>query len=256
MKPRTDASTFSVIQRSLDQKISLHQLEEASMQVPTIARADCRRIHNLLAGIFISRLSHPEALAFQRGLAAQGHQTDVVDDAQLPSLPPGMRSMRVSRIGNELHFRDFMDRLTLIPLDEILFISGGCIEHNRSKRQTVTTYVYGGRGGTTPVEESRIREFTERSARIDLFFSRAPHRFSLNAGESTRFFLQDQSIYLRKPETITWAFEQARSWAPANCRLNRDIHRTQPLANRSPIIAYEEEIRWHFYQLRQQAMNR
>jgi hypothetical protein len=244
--------TFSVIQRSLDQEIELHQLEEASMHVPTIARADCRRIHNLLAGIFISRLSRPEALAFQRGLAAQGHEADVVDDAQLPPLPAGMRSMRVSRIDKDLHFRDFMDRVTIIPSHEILFIAAGCIEDTRTKRQTVTTHVNVGRGGTIPVDETRLREVAERSVRIDIFFSRAPHRFSLSAGDATRFFVQDQPVYLRKPEVIAWAFQKVRGWAPAACRLNGAIHDEQPLGRRVPLVKYEEEIRWRFYRLREQ----
>jgi len=245
--------TYSVLQRSLEQTITLQQIEEASMVVPTIARADCRRIHRLLAGIFISRLSRAEALAFQRGLAAQGHETDVVEDSLLPPLPSGMRSMRVSRIDRELHFRDFMDRVTIIPLDEILFIAAGCIEDTRSKRQTVTTHVNVGRGGTIPVDETRLREVAERSVRIDIFFSRAPHRFSLNAGEATRFFVQDQPVYLRKPEVIAWAFQKVRGWAPAECRLNRDVHNEQPLGRRIPLVAYEEEIRWRFYRLREQA---
>jgi len=252
VNPPAIAPTYSVLQRSLEQTVTLHQLEEASVHVPTIARADCIRIHRLLAGIFISRLSRPEALAFQRGLAAQGHETDVVEDSQLPPLPTGMRSMRVSRIDRELHFRDFMDRLTIIPLDEVLFIAGACTEDSHLKRQSITQQVHIGRGVTVPMNESRLREQTERTARIDIFFSRAPHRFSLSAAEATRFFVQDQPIYLRKPDVIAWAFQKTRSWAPAECRLNSHIHSEQPLGNRVPLMAYEEEIRWRFHRLREQ----
>ena len=253
MIPSSNAPTFSLIQRSLDETVTLQQLEEASTQVPTIARADCIRIQRLLAGIFISRLSHPEALAFRRGLAMQGIEADVVEDSQLPALPSGMRSMRVSRIDRELHFRDFMDRRTIIPLDEVLFIAGACIEDSRLKRHTVTQQVHIGRGVTIPVDESRLREKAERSARIDIFFSRAPHRFSLSAAEATRFFVQDQAIYLRKPDLIAWAFQKVRGWAPADCRLNRHIHHEQPLSRRVPLISYEEEIRWRFHRLRHPA---
>jgi len=252
VNPPANAPTYSVLQRSLEQTVTLHQLEEASVHVPTIARADCIRIHRLLAGIFISRLSRPEALAFQRGLAAQGHEADVVEDSQLPPLPSGMRSMRVSRIDRDLHFRDFMDRLTIIPLDEVLFIAGACIEDSRMKRHTITQQVHIGRGVTIPMDETRLQQKAERSARIDIFFSPAPHRFSLNAAEATRFFVQDQPIYLRKPDLIAWAFQKVSSWSPAECRLNSHLHNEHPLGNRVPMIAYEEEIRWRFYRLREQ----
>jgi len=250
VRPPENAITYSVIQRSLEQKITRAQLEEASTHVPTIARTDCVRIHKLLAGIFISRISHQEALAFQRGLAAQGHEADVVEDAQIPPLPPGMRSMRVSRVDRELHFRDFMDRPTVIPLDEILFVAGGCIEDSRLKRHTHITYVHTGRGGRMPVEESHLRQHAERSARIDIFFTRHPYRFSLSAGEATRFFVQDQPIHLRNSELIAWAFQKVRGWLPVTSRHNSLIHLDQPLSRRVPMSVYEEEIRWRFHRLR------
>lgn len=251
MPPSAGSPTYSVIQRSLDQPITLQQLEEASMHAPMIARADCIRIHKLLAGIFISRLPHPEALAFQRGLAAQGHEADVIEDSLLPALPSGMRAMRVSRVDRELHFRDFMDRVTLIPLDEVLFVAAACIEDQTLARTTTTEQVHIGRGVTVPMQETRLRDVPDRLVRIDIFFSRAPHRMSLSAGDATRFFVQDQAVYLRKPEIIAWAFQKVRSWAPADCRLNRLIHHEHPLQHRVPTAVYEEEIRWRFYRLRQ-----
>lgn len=252
MVSSSNSPTFSVLQRSLEQTVTLRQLEEASMHVPTLARADCIRIHKLLAGVFISRLSRPEALAFQRGLAAQGHETDVVEDSLLPPLPSGMRSMRVARVDRELHFRDFMDRATIVPLDEVLFIAAACIEDTGLKRHTETKRVHIGRGVYMNMDETRLRENPERSVRIDIFFSRAPHRFSLNAADATRFFVQDQAIYLRKPDLIAWAFQKVRGWAPAGCRLNRHIHLDQPLGSRVATVTYEEEIRWRFYRLREQ----
>ena len=251
--PSPNASTYSVIQRSLDQTITRQQLEEASVHAPSIARADCIRMHQLLAGIFISRLPKPEALAFQRGLTMQGIEAEVVADSLLPALPSEIRCMRIARIDRQLHFRDFMDKQTIVPLDEVLFIAGACIEEMALSRTTVTKQLHIGRGVTVPVEESRLRESAERSVRIDFFFSRPPHRISLRSAEATRFFVQDHPIYLRKPEIIAWAFQKVRSWAPADCRLNRLIHAEQPLKDRVPMLAYEEEIRWRFYRLRHPA---
>jgi len=251
MIPSADTATYSVIQRTLDKPVTLTQLEEASMHAPSIARADCLRIHRLLAGIYISRLPLAEAIAFQRGLAAQGHEADVVVDALLPALPSGMRSMRVARIDDRLHFRDFMERETVIPLSEVLFIAAACIEDKGVERTTITRDVHIGRGVHVPMPETRLRDVPERSARIDIFFSRAPHRLSLSAADATRFFVQDQAVYLRKPEIIAWAFQKVRGWSPADCRLNRHIHHDHPLQHRFPTAVYEEEIRWRFYRLRE-----
>ncbi len=245
--------TFSVIQRQLGRAITREQLEEASMHVPTITRADCVRIHQLLAGIVISRISQHEAMAFVRGLATQGIEADVVADAELPALPNGMRSMRVSRDGDAFHFRDFMDRLTVIQRNELLFIAGGCIEDSRLKRENQTVMTPSAHGVVIPIQESRLRTTAERSARVDVFFGRSPYRFSLSSGESTRFFVQEQPIYLRKPEMIAWAFQKVRSWAPADSRINSLIRLDQPLSRRVPMSVYEEEIRWRFYRLRASA---
>jgi hypothetical protein len=243
--------TYSVIQRDLEETVTLQQLEEASTHVPTIARADCIRIHKLLAGIYLSRLSHPEALAFQRGLALQGLQADVVADSLLPALPTGMRAMRVSRIDRDLHFRDFMDRPTLIPYEEILFVAAACIEDTALERTTTLKDVNIGRGVTMAIPESRLHSVPDRSVRIDIFFTRAPHRMTLSAGDATRFFVQDQPVYLWKPEVIALAFQMVRGWSPAECRLNRHIHHEHPIQHRVTSEVYEEEIRWRFYRLRE-----
>jgi hypothetical protein len=255
MPPAQANSTYSVIQCNLDETVTLQQLEAASMHAPSIARADCPRIHRMLAGIYISRLPHPEALAFQRGLAAQGLQAEVVADSLLPALPTGMRAMRVSRIDDELHFRDFMDRPTVIPFEEILFIAAACIEDTTLERTITLKEVNVGRGISMSIPETRLRDVPDRLVRIDIFFSRAPHRLTLSAADATRFFVQDQPVYLRKPEVIAWAFQMVRGWAPAECRINRHIRHDHPLQHRVPTEVYEEEIRWRFHRLREQAAN-
>ena len=253
MIPISNDPTFSVIQRTLGQAVSQQQLEEASTQVPTIARADCIRIHKLLAGIFISRISRPEALAFQRGLAMQGIEAEVVADAQLPALPLGVRSMRVSRIENQLHCRDVMERETIVPLHEILFIAAGVIQEKRFGTKTVTRARIAGRGQMTHVHETQRTETTERSVTLDLFFTRPPYRFNFQAGEASCFFVQDHAIRPRLPDLVAWAFQKVRGWAPADCRLNQHIHHDKPLEHPIAKVAYEEEIRWRFHRLRHPA---
>ncbi len=248
-----DASTYSVIQRSLEQSVTLQQLEEASMQVPTIARADCIRIHRLLAGIFISRLSRPEALAFQRGLAGQGIESDVVRDAQLPPLPSGVRSMRVWQEERAIHCRDVMERVTVLPVAEILFIAAGVIVETRHGTETVRRARTGPRGGMRMVPETRRTKSEETCVIADLFFTRPPYRFTFRAGESSRFFVQDQPVRPNARDMVAWAFQKLRSWAPAGCRLNRHIHHENPMDHPVGKTTYEEEIRWRFYRLRNPA---
>lgn len=231
--------------------MSREQLEEASVHAPSIARADCIRMRERLAGIFISRLPYEEAMAFQRGLAGQGIETDVVPDPALPALPAGMRSIRVNRIDDDFHFRDFMDRLTVIPRDELLFLAAGCIEDPRLKHTTRTVMNRSGNGIAFPIQESQLRTITERSVRVDVFFVRPPHRFSFNAGEATRFIIGDEPVYLHKPESIARAFREVRCWLPAENRTNGLIRLAQPLGRRVPFGVYESEIRWRFYRLRE-----
>ena len=242
---------FSVIQRRLEDPVTRGQLEQASDHAPSIARADCVRMHAMLAGIFISRLPREEAIAFQRGLAGQGIESDVVPDTELPELPVGMRSMRVNRIDHAFHFRDFMDRLTIIPQTELLFVAAGCIEDSRLKRTTRNVMNTTGYGTSFPFQEQQLNVIAERSVRIDVFFGRPPYRFSFSVGEASRFMIDDQPVYLHNPEDIGRAFRQVRDWVPAAARTNSLIRLGQPGSRRVPFAVYQSEIRWRFYRLRE-----
>lgn len=245
--------TFSVIQRTLDQDIPLADLEEASVSVPSIARADCLRIHRLMAGILVSGLARQEALAFRNGLAARGHEVDVVEDARLPRLPPDFACQRVRCVEDRLCFSDAMGRDQFVGLDELLFVAGAVITRVRMASEEVRRLrARGVRGGPlTLVIDRQAVERIQRAVRLDFFFGRSPYRLRLEAGQTARFFVNDQAVQLREPSMVAWAFHFVRSRAPAGCRVNHHIQCAEPEHQCVPFAVYEEEIRWRFFRLRE-----
>jgi hypothetical protein len=87
------------LQVSLDQTIDRESLEEASVVVPSVARADCAHLQRDLFGIVVSNLPLEEARAFQAELKRRGFPTDVVADEELPVLHEPFTIQRIETGG-------------------------------------------------------------------------------------------------------------------------------------------------------------
>jgi hypothetical protein len=247
----TPTTKYSVLLRSLDQEIPLRDLEEASTLVPSVARADCLRIHRLLAGILIQGLAHQEALAFRNGLAARGHQVDVVEDARVPRLPSDYACQRVVCLEDRLCFSDAMGRDQFIGWDEMLFLAGAVVTRTQIGTELVQRLRGGGRYPFTYEVERRAIERVARAVRMDFFFGRPPYRLRMEAGEVARFFVNDRPVQLRDPHMVAWAFHYFRGRVPSASRLNNHIQCDTPENQCVPFAVYEEEIRWRFFRLRE-----
>jgi phage replication-related protein YjqB (UPF0714/DUF867 family) len=78
--------TFSLIQDSLDQTLTLEALEAASDAVRVITRMDAAKLWGEKSGIFMTGMERGEAMEFQAALKAAGFPTTLVADHELPQL--------------------------------------------------------------------------------------------------------------------------------------------------------------------------
>lgn len=251
--------TYSLLVEELDQWIDRDALEAASDMVPSIARADCPRLHRELFGVLASGLSHADAMAFRIALRERGFAVNVVADDEVPVLPESYGMQRVVYHGEVLIFTDAMGRMEVRPLADLVFAAGGKMDKAKVKFTMMVE---------TPLEssleyqmlnkweyaveprmgEQRSSVATERHFRVDYFFASEPHRLSMHLAQDGAFFFQDQAVRLAKPETCQNVLAETRKLLP-DARLNSGITRPELSLVYPSQHAYEKEIRWHFHRL-------
>lgn len=218
--------SFSLLLHSLDPKPSRRELEEISVKVPSIARADCPGLVEDWFGIVASNLQMSDAMAFQAALKVRGYQTDVVPDFEIPALHSDFRCQRITFEDNAVLLNDAMGKLFYRTKNELVFIAAGLIGNARPRRDSDEDICF----------------------RMDLFFSTPPHRISLEAREDSVLFYQGKLIRLRHKEDLAALMMKARAMLPEE-RLNHSLCNLSIASPYPSMHAYEEELRWAFYRL-------
>jgi hypothetical protein len=245
--------TYSLLQKSLDQRISREMLEQASLAVPSVARADCAGISRNLFGIVVSNLPHADALAFQRQLAGRDFPTDVVEDAALPKLPEPFTVRRITIGGETLTFVDAMGRPQTRPRTELVFAGGGFVGDMEIRTERTFRPIVSGRGsrgapGSGFGTERRALDKKVVRFHLDFFFWSAPHRLRAVLSEESAVFFQDRPLRWRDPPLILAAMAELRDLLPPE-RLTNGLMRDDTAEYYPTPMSYEEEVRWRFHHL-------
>jgi hypothetical protein len=246
--------TYSLLQDSLGQTISREALEEASMVVPSVSRADAPAIVRGLFGIIVSGMPRADALAFQRELAGRKIPTEVVEDRAVPLLHEAFRIQRLEIRDEVLVFTDAAGRVQERQRHELVFAAGGPLLNIRfqtEKKEAPYSMFskrtgYRGRAATTPV--TRSWEETVSEFRLDFFFSGLPNRLCGVVSERSVMFLHGRPLRLRERALLLGAMMDCRSLLPPE-RLNEGLKQCELERSYPSLQAYEEEIRWHFHRL-------
>lgn len=246
-------NTYSLLQVSLDQTIDRESLEEASVVVPSIARADCARLQRELFGIVVSNLPLEEAKAFQAELKRRGFPTDVVADDELPVLHEPFTVQRIEIRDKALLFTDSMGRQQTRVLDDLVFVAGGFL--TKSTTQSTTGSEVGmlsPRPNSSPYSLPRAerRHFQEdmQVFRIDLFFWNAPNRLSASLSAESTMFFRGRPLRLRDTALLLGAMMDLQELLPRE-RVGAGLRRSDTTTFYPSLRSYEEEIRWHFHRL-------
>ena len=244
-------NTFSLLLVSLDQTIDRDTLEDASATVPSVARADCARLHRELCGILVSQLPKDDALAFQAALKQRNFPTESIADDDLPALHGSLQIQRIELRGEVLILTDSMGLERIKPLTDLVFLAAGFL--NRLKFKTEwhqhMDFGPGGKGMPKMVTEREFTEETELEFRLDFFFWSAPNRLHVNLGKETAIFHQGKPLRMRDAtglRELTSAMAQLLPPERLNAYLRNPYSR--PIYPNLP--SYEKEIRWHFHRLK------
>lgn len=241
-------STFSLLQISLDQSIDRESLEEASVAIPSLARADCAHLQRDLFGIVVSDLPLAEALAFQAELLRRGFPTEVVADDLLPVLHEPFSIQRIDIQHGALEFSDSVGRLQTRSKEDLVFIAGGFLTQNKM----VHDIVLGPHRASSHQWGSRLerdhRYETAAEFRLDFFFWNAPNRLRASVSAASVVFFRGRPVQLKDSALLIGAMLDFQELLPAE-RLGESLKRLDTQTAYPSLHSYEEEIRWHFHQL-------
>lgn len=243
---------YALLQLTLDQRIERSSLEEASVVVPSVARADCARLHKELFGIVVGGLEQAEARAFQQALAQRGFPTELVEESELPRLPEPRRIFHLQLGPAGLASEDVYGGTELVPWPDLVFAAGGFLTAQRWRPQRVMEWQIGlGPGGSMVRQlgfgtEQRLQKVPE--FRLDFLFGGGRRR-QLVLREQTVARINGQPVQLRDRETLEGVLRLLQA-LPAT-RTNTGIRRVgaAELFSYPSEQAFEEEIVWSLYRL-------
>lgn len=243
--------TYSLIQTTLEQKISRESLEDASVVAKSVARSDCANLWRDLYGFLVSGLPLEEATAFQAELNRRGFSTEVLPDHEIPALHPHYTVQRLAIDGDMLHFTDAMGRKQSQSLKDLVFVGGGFLTFNRRKQEwklmpKEPTGHY--RTSSYEMRPTRVDE-KKLKFRLDFFFWKAPHRLRLALTDDTMIFYQNQPVRLRDNGVLLAMMADLAMLMPPE-RMSRGLLKKDSASHYPSVHAYEEEIRWHFLRLK------
>ncbi|MBK1883105.1 hypothetical protein JIN85_11805 [Luteolibacter pohnpeiensis] len=241
--------TYSLLQESLEQSISLDSLQDATQVVRSITRADCHHIHRDLYGIVVSGLPHPEALAFQAELARRDYPTRIVDDRDVPVLHEAFGMQRLDLIGDKLYFTSSAGRRETRELKELVFIAAGFFSEERwvAGKEMVWEPVKVTRYGVDVNLNYEREEVLEKypTFLMDFFFWSMPHRLQLRVSDASVAFFNDEALKLKNMPSFVAMMGKVAQLLPAERMNSGMLRRMDPFAYPAK-RSYEEEIRWHF----------
>jgi hypothetical protein len=243
--------SHSLLLHSLEPKPDRKALEEITVDVASIARADAAGILRGWFGIVSSGLSLEDAQAFQAGLRTLGCETDIVLDGDVPSLHHDFRCHLIELTGESIILATAMNRRQERGRGEFVFAAAGIVERERAvsdyEMQTQVRYFEGG-AYTTQVP-TRVSKTVEKDYfRIDLFFSNEPHRISLEMDDMSVITYGGRPIRMKNRTELTVLMADLNSLLPPD-RMNRGLRELSTETLYPSLQTYEEEIRWAFHRL-------
>lgn len=242
---------FSLLLHALEPKPDRKALEEITVDVPSVARADAAGISRGWFGIVSTGLSLEDATAFQAGLRTLGCETDIVPDGDIPSLHHDFRCHLIDLTAESIILTNAMNRRQERGRDEFVFAAAGIVERERPvsdyEMQTEVRFFEGG-AYTTQVPTRVSKTVEKEYFRIDLFFAQEPHRISLEMDKDSVITYGGRPLRMKNRTELTVLLADLVSLLPPE-RMNRGLRELSTEALYPSLQTYEEEIRWAFYRL-------
>jgi hypothetical protein len=243
--------TFSLVQDSLDQTLTLEALEAASDAVRVITRMDAAKLWGEKSGIFMTGMERGEAMEFQAALKAAGFATTLVADHELPQLHESFQVQRIDIKEEMLVLTDSLGRVRSRPLTDLVFLSAGWFKRIACKTEWSQYFGFSDDARRSPMlrNERKFHEEPEMLFRMDFFFWGEPNRLHIQLSDENAAFFQGEVVRLKKADALLALLAAMAALMPPQ-RLNTVLRKPNPEVVYPSLMSYEKEIRWHFHQLK------
>ena len=239
--------TYSLLLHAIKPKPTRKELEEISVNVPSVAKADCGAMVEDWFGIIVSGKELDDARAFQFALEAKGCPTELVADRDIPALHPDYRCQRITLENDVITLTDAMGKSYSRNKNYLVFLAAGAVE--KQKMKTEYEFEREQQGDQTVTVRNVIRSYEEKPYfRFDLFFSNGPHRVSLEIEKNSVLFYGESPIRLKNTLDLTVLMVDLQVLLPPE-RMNRSLRELSMTHVYPSMHAYQEELRWAFYRL-------
>ena len=118
---------FAIIQTSRA-TLELERLRRAFLGVPGLAPHDAETVCSEGDGILCRNLSADQAAALQANLKAEGVEVEVIDQSQLPVLPPGKIIRRIAMTPEAMCIDDLIKGTIPIAWEQVRLIAAGSVQ--------------------------------------------------------------------------------------------------------------------------------
>ena len=184
--------TCAVVQKNLEPPTT-EQLRNAFRGIPGLTPADAYIIGNEAYGILVNGFERQAAEALKAALAAQGVETEVVEEEQLPKLPLMRTVHRLDCTSDALMIFDPLGRSFPLKWENILLIAAGRVrltEFNTVTRTAPMLFGHTARSGAPIQIKTETMEQSADHWLLEIVISGAALRYSIVADRPESLLFQ------------------------------------------------------------------
>jgi hypothetical protein len=255
---------FALLQRRLEIP-DVEKLKRAFRSVKGLTETDAHTLAKDAFGILVNNLSPTDAMTLQGQLAAEGVETAVVLESELPQLPPAKFVHQMDCLPDGLVVHDAIGREFPVKWDQIMLVAAGRVRLTVFEQQRVTPSQSPARSAldswwpvgpryrsaSQPAPDYVSRESQVPTLLLEVLLARAVMRFQIE-GDRFRFqYLGDR----KRPdvaENFTLLVRDVMQFAP-QAIMNRGAlflrENTSTDFEYPSKHAFHEEITWILWQM-------
>ena len=233
---------------------SFQRVRQALMMMPGLTALDAQTVVNDAFGILLKNLPQPEAEALQGALLKEGVETVVVDEADLPQIPPAKLVKRIDCHPDRLVAYDSIGRSTSLAWQDILLIAAGNVRLQQLRKQKATLeepHVHGSGITYDTVADSKTREETAAHLMLDLIPRDRAWRYCIVADDFS-FGCLGSRVTRSLPRNFLLLIQELCAFAP-HAGLNRGAlamgKQTDQLFTYPTKHAFQEEVTWMLWRI-------